>query len=193
MLLEAGADPNLQASEFPAFKCITHHRAHLLPRVLAAGASLTSPPGIVETAVAHGERDALLILLEHGANPNTRSTSGHTPLTTAIRLNRHELLDILLANGADPGVRGQEWPIAMAVKNPVILAKLLPRIPKSKIIKGAMELAVVANQLESVKLLLQKGVSVEEKNGGVFSPLTTSIREDRKAIFQYLIDEVRCC
>jgi ankyrin repeat protein len=190
ILLEAGADPNLQASEFPAFKCITHHRPHLLPRIIAAGADLNKPPGIVETAVACGERESLLILLEHGADPNARTPSGNTALTTAIRLNRHEFIDILLTNGADPGVRGQEWPIAMAVKSPLILAKLLPRIPKAKIIKGALELAVVANQLESVKLLLDKGVSVEEKNGGVFSPLTTSIREDRKAIFQYLIDEV---
>ena len=87
-------------------------------------------------------------------------------------------MDILLSYGADPGVRGQEWPIGMAVKNPEILAKLLPCIPKSKIIKGALEMAVVANELASVKLLLAKGVSVEEKNGGVFSPLTTSIRED---------------
>lgn len=46
-----------------------------------------------------------------------------------------------------------------------------------------------ADQLESIKLLLAKGVDVEEKNGGVFSPLTTSIREDRKEIFQYLLNE----
>lgn len=36
---------------------------------------------------------------------------------------------------------------------------------------------------------LQKGLDVEGKNGGVFSPLTTSIRENRKSIFHYLIDE----
>lgn len=189
ILLAAGADPNVPASEYPAFKCVTHHRPHLLPRVLAAGANPSSPKGIIETAVAHNEKECLLTLLEYNVDVNQRSTNGQTALTTAIKTDRHELMDILLANGADPGVRGQEWPIAMAVKNPVILAKLLPHIPLSKIIKGALELAVVANQLESVKLLLAKGVSVEEKNGGVFSPLTTSIREDRKAIFQYLIDE----
>lgn len=50
-------------------------------------------------------------------------------------------------------------------------------------------MAVVANRLESVKLLLSKGMSVEGKNGGVFSPLTTSIRENRKSIFMYLCDE----
>ncbi|KAK5165802.1 uncharacterized protein LTR77_008725 [Saxophila tyrrhenica] len=189
ILLAAGADPNLKASEYPAFKCITHHRPHLLPRLVAAGAKLDSPKGIIETAVAHNEKECLLFLLEQGVDVNARGASGNTGLTTAIKNDRIHLLDILLSYGADPGVRGQEWPIALAVKNPKILAKLLPRIAQSKIIKGALEMAVVADQLESVKLLIAKGVSVEEKNGGVFSPLTTSIREDRKAIFRYLIDE----
>ena len=189
LLIAAGADPNLQASEFPAFKCITHHRAHLLPRVLAAGADPSTPRGIIETAVAHNEREALLILLEHKVDPNARSAKGDTPLTTAIRTGRIDLVDILLSYKADPGVRGQEWPISMAVKSPEILAKLLDHILPSKIIKGALEQAVVADQIESVKLLLAAGVSVEDKNGGVFSPLTTSIRENRKEIFRYLIDE----
>lgn len=189
LMLAAGADPNLQASEFPAFKCITHHRAHLLPRLLAAGADPSTPKGIIETAVAHNEKDALVILLEHKVDPNARGSSGNTALTTAIRTGRLELLDILLSYSADPGVRGQEWPISMAVRNPMILAKLLQHIQPSKIIKGALEQAVVADQIESVKLLLAAGVSVEDKNGGVFSPLTTSIRENRKDIFRYLIDE----
>ena len=189
LLIAAGADPNLQASEFPAFKCITHHRAHLLPRILAAGADPSNPRGIIETAVAHNEKDALLILLEHKVDPNARSSKGDTPLTTAIRLGRLDLVDVLLSYKADPGVRGQEWPISMAVKSPEILRKLLDHILPSKIIKGALEQAVVADQIESVKLLLAAGVSVEDKNGGVFSPLTTSIRENRKEIFRYLIDE----
>ena len=189
ILLQAGADPNLQASEFPAFKCVTHHRAHLLPRLLAAGSNPNQPKGIIETAISHNEKDCLLYLLENKVDPNVKGTNGHTALTTAIRKDRMDLMDILLSHGADPGVRGQEWPISLAVKSPKILAKLLPHITPSKIIKGALEMAVVADQLESVKLLLAKGVNVEEKNGGVFSPLTTSIREDRKSIFYYLIDE----
>ena len=55
--------------------------------------------------------------------------------------------------------------------------------------KGLLEQAVVANQLESMKLLLDVGVSVEEKSGGVFLPLTTAIREGRKEIVQFLLDE----
>lgn len=189
IILAAGADPNLPASEYPAFKCVTHHRAHLLPRLIAAGADPNSPKGIVETAVAHNNQDALLALLKGKVDPNARDAAGHTALTTAIQKNDLGFIDILLAHGADPDVRGHEWPVNMAVKNPDILDKLLPHLSTKKIPKGALELAVQADQLESVRLLLAKGVDVEEKNGGVFSPLTTSIREDRKAIFQYLLDE----
>ncbi|GAB7365963.1 hypothetical protein MBLNU230_g7291t1 [Neophaeotheca triangularis] len=189
IIIAAGADANLPASEYPAFKCVTHHRAHLLPKVLAAGADPERPKGIIEAAVAHNNQDALVFLLKHGVDPNARGPEGHTALTTAIRKGDIGFIDILLSNGASPGVRGHEWPVNMAVKTPEILDRLLPHLSVSKIPKGALEMAVQANQLESVKLLLSKGVDVEEKNGGVFSPLTTSIREDRKAIFQFLLNE----
>ncbi|KAI7671183.1 ankyrin [Hortaea werneckii] len=192
ILLAAGADPNVMASEYPAWKCVTHHRAHLLPRVLAAGADPTKPAGIIEKAVECKNKEALRILLDERVSPNARNEVGCTALTTAIRLQDLEAIDTLLTYGADPSVRGQEWPITMAVKHPEILAKLLPHVPVSRIPKGVLERSVQANQLESVKLLLAAGVDCEDKNGGVFSPLTTSIREDRKEIFQYLLETVGC-
>lgn len=189
LLLANGADPNLMASEYPAFKCVTHHRTHLLPQLVAAGSDLRKPKGIIETAISHNNKDALMYLLDQHVSPNDRSPEGYTPLTTAIRDERIEFVDILLANGADPAIRGQDWPMCMAVKRPDILKKLLPKVSNPRAIKGVMEMAVVANQLESIKLLLAAGVSVEDKNGGVFSPLTTAIREDRKEIVKYLLDE----
>lgn len=75
----------------------------------------------------------------------------------------------------------------MAVKQPAILKRLLPALAEPRAFKGVMEMAVVANQLESVKLLLRAGVSVEDRNGGVFSPLTTSIREGHIEIVRYLL------
>ncbi|ETN41577.1 uncharacterized protein HMPREF1541_03513 [Cyphellophora europaea CBS 101466] len=189
LLLANQADPNVPASEYPAFKCVTHNRVHFLPELVAAGANLNKPKGIIEKAVKHNNKEALKYLIKQGVSCNDRSAEGFTPLTTAIREDNAEFVDILLENGADPAIRGQEWPIAMAVKRPQLLRKLLLAVHNPRSVKGVMEMAVVAGELESVKLLLEAGVSVEDKNGGVFSPLTTSIREDRKAIFQYLINE----
>ncbi|KAH7357495.1 ankyrin repeat-containing domain protein [Pyrenochaeta sp. MPI-SDFR-AT-0127] len=190
-LLENGADPNFKALEYPAWKCITHKRTHFLPQLVAAGADLNTPKGIVELAVSHKDKLALVYLLDQGVNPNDRCVdSGNTALTTAIQENHLEFVDILLKRGASPAVRGQDWPLCMAVKNPTILKRLLV-VPglKPQAFRGVLEMAVHAGQLESVKLLLGAGVSVEDKNCGVFSPLTTAIREGHKDIVRYLLDE----
>ncbi|KAJ4335485.1 hypothetical protein N0V95_008894 [Ascochyta clinopodiicola] len=187
-LLENGADPNFNAAEYPAFKCITHKRIHFLPQLVAAGVDLNTPKGIMETAVQFNDKDALVFLFDHNVNPNDRTPEGNTALTTAIREGRGDLVDLLLSRGADPAIRGQDWPLCMAVKQPSILKRLLESTPNPRAFRGVVEMAVVANQLESIKLLLAAGVSVEDKNCGVFSPLTTAIREDRNDIVRYLLD-----
>ena len=188
LLLASGADPNVMASELPAWKCVTHHRAHFLPALTDAGADLREPKGIVEMAVRSGNAEALTWLLDQGVSPNDRSAEGgYTPLTTAIRERKADVVALLLARGADPNLRGEDWPVCMAVRDPVMLQRLLPLVDDPRAHKGVLEMAVVADQLESVKLLLAAGVSVEDKNGGVFSPLTTAIREDRRDITRFLL------
>lgn len=190
LLLRNGANPNEMASEYPAWKCVTHFRQHLLPDLVVAGADLHQPPGIVEMAVQINNPEALNWLLKHGrANPNDRNVQGHTALTTAIRDGRREMVSFLLANGADPNQRGQDWPVCMAVQSPPILQLLLPVVTDLSIHKGVMEMAVLANQLESIKLLLEAGASVEYKNGGVFSPLTTALREGHNDIVRFLLNQ----
>ncbi|KAA8573245.1 hypothetical protein EYC84_003739 [Monilinia fructicola] len=188
LLLSNKADPNTMASEYPAWKCVTHNRVHFLPALVAAGADIHNPKGIAEMAVSCNNMEALNWLLDQGVNPNDKSSKGMSPLTTAIREERLEMIDLLLLRGADVNVRGQDWPVCMAVRNPQILKRILSVLPEPRAYKGVLEMAVHANQLESVKLLLAAGVSVEDKNGGVFSPLTTAIREDRKDIVKYLLD-----
>ncbi len=108
LLLANGADPNLPDSEYPAFKCVTHHRAHFLPQLVAAGARLDQPKGIVEKAIAYNDKEALTFLLDNGANPNERGENANTPLTSAILGDKVELVELLLEKGADPAVRGDE-------------------------------------------------------------------------------------
>ncbi|KAJ5171850.1 hypothetical protein N7492_004443 [Penicillium capsulatum] len=190
LLLSHGADPNLMASEYPAWKCITHNRLHFLSDLLAAGADLHHPPGIVECAVQTNNLKAVRWLADQGnASLNDRNAQGHTALTTAIRENRPEMVEWLLAHGADPNLRGQDWPVYMATGRPALLRLLLPAITDLAAHKGVVEKAVQANQLESVELLLAAGAGVEWKNGGVFSPLTTALRERRSSIVRFLLDK----
>jgi len=187
LLLSNGADPNVMASEYPCFKCVTHNRIQFLPVLVAAGGDLHKPKGILETAVSSKNMEALNWLLDQGVNPNDKNSKGMTPLTTAIREDRPDMIDLLLLRGADPHMRGEDWPICMAVRSPSILKRILSVVPKPEAFKGVMEMAAHANQLESIKLLLAAGVSVEDKNGGVFSPLTTALREDRREIVRFLL------
>ncbi|KAI0867918.1 ankyrin repeat-containing domain protein [Hypoxylon argillaceum] len=190
LLLANGADPNVPASEYPCFKCVTHNRLHFMQPLLTAGGNLNSPKGIAETAVQHDNMEALIWLLDNGVSPNDQAPDTRaTPLTTAISLNKLDFVEALLTRGANPNIRGQDWPVCMAVRYPDILKRLLPSLAQPRAFKGVMEMAVSANNLESVKLLLAAGVSVEDRNGGVFSPLTTAIRERHKDIVQYLLDE----
>ncbi|TQV89954.1 hypothetical protein V2A60_008055 [Cordyceps javanica] len=189
LLIRSGADPNVPASEYPAFKCVTHHRNHFLPPLLAAGAKLDTPKGIVETAVVSKNPKAVRWLLENGADPNDKCPDGHTALTAAICDNDMECVDVLLLHGANPNIRGQDWPACMAVRHPEILKRILAVLQQPRAFKGIMEMAVAANQLESVKALRAAGVSVEDRNVGVFSPLTTAIREHRTDIVAFLIGE----
>ncbi|KAI0177550.1 ankyrin repeat-containing domain protein [Pestalotiopsis sp. NC0098] len=190
LLLSSGADPNTASAEYPCFKCVTHNRVQFLDPLVKAGGNLLSPKGILETAVQHNNVDAINWLLDHDVPMNEKvPKTGATALTTAIRENRPELVDLLLERGADPNVRGQDWPVCMAVRQPKILKNLLPALAEPRAFKGVMEMAVVANQLDSIKLLLRAGVSVEDRNGGVFSPLTTAIREHHTDIVKFLIFE----
>ncbi|CAK7201746.1 hypothetical protein SEUCBS139899_004458 [Sporothrix eucalyptigena] len=190
LLLASGADPNLPASEYPTWKCITHNRVHLLPLLIRAGADIHSPPGIAEMAVQVGSANGLLWLLEHGGvAPDERNARGHTPLTTALRENRADLVQLLLDHGADAGARGEDWPLIIAVQHPALLERLLPHVTNPRAVRGVLERAVAAGKLESIKMLLAAGVSVEDKTGGVFSPLTTAIREGHRDLVKFLLDE----
>ncbi|RVX70417.1 hypothetical protein B0A52_05916 [Exophiala mesophila] len=190
LLLEHNADPNLAASEYPAWKCISHGRFHLLPSIVAKGANLLEPAGILELAVAHNNLEAMSYLLEKGIDVNAHNAKGQTPLTTAIRENLLRCVDLLLKHGADVLLRGEDWPLCMAVSKPAILRCLLRKLnDTSRVTKGVMELAVRAGQLDSVKLLYKAGISVEDKSGGVFSPLTSAVRDNHKAIVRFLLEE----
>ncbi|KAK6369962.1 hypothetical protein LTR64_005201 [Lithohypha guttulata] len=191
LLLKNGADPNVPASEYPAFKCVSHNRLHFLPQIVAAGADIHTPKGILEVAVAHNNKEALMNLLDAGVDVNAKNSQadGATALSTAIRDNNLQFVDILLAHGANPAIRGSDWPLVMSIRSPTIMTKILPCLPKNYHSKGIIEQAVVADQLDSVKLLAAAGFSVEDKTGGVFSPMTTALRERHIDIVHFLLDE----
>ena len=85
--------------------------------------------------------------------PNDRCPEGgSTALTTAIRENNIEFVDLLLKHGANPAVRGQDWPLCMAVKSPIVLKRLLafPGL-NPRAFRGVVEMAVQPSAGEVVE------------------------------------------
>lgn len=61
--------------------------------------SLQAAP--IHSAVAGGQVEAVRLLLDHGADPNTRQTGGMTPLHLAAQKGNLQIVLLLLLNGAD--------------------------------------------------------------------------------------------
>jgi ankyrin repeat protein len=84
-------------------------RSDLIPRLLALGAD---PNGVVKdetplsTAVTYA-RDAVPVLLEHGARPDTIAFGGRTPLVQSSIEGNVKCVRALLAHGAGVNVRAK--------------------------------------------------------------------------------------
>jgi uncharacterized protein len=108
LLLEAGANPNVQLKLFPPYRALGPDRG--ADMMLTIG---TTP--LVRAAKA-GDAAAIRLLLAHGANPNLPTNSDITPLMAAAGLGSNDIdtrgkyktqkeavesIDLLVAAGAD--------------------------------------------------------------------------------------------
>ena len=111
ILLEAGANPNLQLKLQPTYRSLKDDRG--ADRMLNIGAT-----PLLRAAKGH-DVPAIRLLLEHGAHPNLPNRDGNTPLMAAAGLNASSIdtrgnyttplvgqnasdtIEVLLANGAE--------------------------------------------------------------------------------------------
>jgi ankyrin repeat protein len=88
-LLEAGADPDADASNPPVRP--------------------------LHSAAAVQDADAIRLLLEAGADPNAKEAAGFTPLHAAAHHDDEASAALLLRYGADPALRNEEGADAVAI------------------------------------------------------------------------------
>ncbi len=167
VLLAYGGDPN-----------------HVIPRAVAAGGDQML---LMEAVRRRRSRRVIDLLLGYGADANAKDVHGHTPLFEAVQSRRIEVVASLLDHRASPNLPGPKhmlWPAAPA---PRILELLLARGADPRKAPGVMELATSENNPESVHVLLKAGVDPNAKKDGIYTPLCSSIRDDRAEIFDLLI------
>jgi hypothetical protein len=112
-------------------------------------------------AAGHAQQDAVQILLEHNAKPNTETDDGITPLLSAVAAGSLPCLEVLIQAGADPNIRaGGATPLHIAADsgNTEVIKCLLkaggdPNASDNDGLKP-VQIAAFSNNHEVVELLL---------------------------------------
>ena len=125
--------------------------------------------------------------MDAGVNPNEKHQGVHTPLTVAIMDNNPDMVAFLLSRGADPNLKDLNFPLLMAVSKPAILKQLIAGGGDISKCRGILEQAVYHKKIESINILLDAGVPIDEKHRDLHSPLTTAIRENNIDIISHLL------
>ncbi|XP_058699272.1 2-5A-dependent ribonuclease isoform X3 [Poecile atricapillus] len=160
-------------------------------------------------ALRNRDKEAVLELLEQGADVNSKADSGWTPLQTAVQIGEEDLVRLLLDRGASLHARkdngGTAFTVAGVAGNVEILKLLLERGSdiNDQDINGftAFMEAVWHGREEALRFLYSKGAEVnlrrvtsEEKaklrKGGA-TALMDACKERRFSIVKILVQEMR--
>lgn len=190
-----GADPNLPSGhdqETPLTAAVVEDRFNLARALLAYGGDAThivaGGDSLLMMAIRQRRsRRIVELLLDYGADANAKDLHGHTPMFEAIQSHRIEIVASLLNHRANPNLPGPKHMLWPAAGLPRILELLLARGADPKKAPGVMELATSENNVESVRVLLKAGVDANAKKDGIYTPLCSSIRDDRADIFDLLL------
>ncbi|MEM8583606.1 MAG: ankyrin repeat domain-containing protein, partial [Bacteroidota bacterium] len=144
-------------------------------------------------AASEDRVDMLEVLLARGADVNYVNTEGWTALIEAADEGSYRSAQLLLAAGADPNLKGRNTyrsAISMAA------SEGFPEIMELLLGAGAdidygfpLHEAAEEGQLDIVRLLVEKGVNVNELDDRRLTPLARAASEDNPSVVRYLIGQ----
>jgi hypothetical protein len=175
VLLKHGADPNLSAgpdSESPLSFAASNNYLDLVQLYLANGGDAgfimeNGSTALVSCINKTVSTKLVEVMLASGTEADAKNGEGTTALFQAIQANRVDLMTVLLDAGASPNMPGPKHPLWPSTYKPKALQLLLARGSDHRKTPGVMELAASLKKLESVKILIEAGVSPNVRKVGL--------------------------
>ncbi len=192
LLLTSGADPNLSSDNWAALPWVIDSGDDEMVRfMLDHGVDPygKSKNGWINMfyAVDKPHEKVAKAMLMRGGDVNLKDGLGQTLLEYACRCGRLEIVKLLLEYGANPNQKGQKYPVYHCMTQPECLKLLLGAGADLKLHPGLVEFATFNNEIETVKILLQHGVDIDEPHQDIYRALSTSIRDNHSEIFDLLL------
>ena len=125
----------------------------------------------VDSYYITAKKSCLRLLLEYGADPKVRNTSGRTALEIAIVWCMPEIVKLLLLNGADPNARGKEN------QTPLMKAVIL----------GIQDARPTQDKLAIIKHLIDSGAAIDAQNNDGKTALMCAVGNSRLAVVELLL------
>ena len=154
------------------------------------------PPSLpaLDVAIGRGNQQMVQILLEHGANPNSVSSTDilldptFTPLTRAIDKGLADIVQLLLDHGADVNRGGTKSPLAVALArhDDRIVTMLVD--DKKLDVSGALCDAAQDGNLGIVQRLLARSPNLNAFDARGLLPLAAAVRSGDVNVVQTLLD-----
>jgi ankyrin repeat protein len=205
LLLEHGADPNsvvtgstVYESEAPLHLAARVGGAEMMALLLDRGADINARGRNEATPLLVAARSrksfkTLQLLLERGADSILTDTQGATPLTMAALAEDPRYIEALLARHPNPELLAE--PLVQAAH--AGLRKNVERIvdagadvnrPEKKLFDTALHRAAQNDHPDVVKLLLDRGATVDSSNARGETPLMLAAGNNRTAVVRLLLE-----
>jgi len=151
--------------------------------------------------IEDGRKDAIQVLLDHGASTEAVSSYDTTALWQALARNQYDILEMLLGRGADIKARksgrlGGETPLFYAVSQHMesTVKLLLHRgasmnavVHDSRVRWTPVQKAVENGSITIVRLLLDAGASIEKENESGATLLWVAAISNREVVVRLLL------
>jgi ankyrin repeat protein len=135
--------------------------------------------------------EAILALLRNGHYPDSKDSSGQTPLSWAAENGHEAVVRLLLEKGAELESKdnNNQTPLLWAIRNghETAVRLLLEKGAKLKSKDKMLLLAARRGHEAVVGLLLEKGAKLESKDNNSRTPLSWAARNGREAVVKLLL------